>query len=128
MAARIPGRTRVLLVDDNTGMLETLADILAAGGFEVETASDGAGALERLRLSQFDIAVFDIVLPDINGVELIRRALPFNPSCRYVAITAYTESELIDEARGESVADVLFKPIEPEQLLAVLRRLTASGS
>jgi CheY-like chemotaxis protein len=115
---------RVLIVDDNIGMLETLTDIAQASGFDIDTTTDGAGTDRLMNAHHYDVAVFDIVLPDTTGVELARRARARYPDTKIVIITAYTNSELIDEARAENITEVLFKPIEPARLLEVLRRLT----
>lgn len=117
-------RPRVLIVDDNVGMLETLTDIAQASGFDIDTTTDGAGADRLMGAHHYDVAVFDIVLPDTTGVELARRARTRYPDTKLVIITAYTNSELIDEARAEKITEILFKPIEPDRLLDVLRRLT----
>ena len=120
-------KPRVLLVDDNVGMLETLSDIISTSGIDVDTAPDGARALALMEKNAYDIAVFDIVLPDIDGVDLVRRTQPRYPNTKFVIITAYTNSELTDRARAEPVSEILFKPIEPSRLIQVLRRL-ASGA
>lgn len=117
-------RPRVLIVDDNIGMLETLTDIAQASGFDIDTTIDGAGAVRLMGERHYDVAVFDIVLPDTTGVELARGCRARCPATKVVVITAYTNSELIDDARAEDVTEILFKPIEPARLLDVLRRLT----
>ncbi len=119
---RIP---RVLIVDDNAGMLETLADIVEAAGYSVDTAPDGRTALGRMAEADYDIAVFDIVLPDINGIELVRSTRPEHPKTKYVIITAYTNTDLVERVRSEPVVEILYKPLAPDRLLAALRQLTA---
>jgi len=119
---RVP---RVLIVDDNAGMLETLADIVEAAGFDVDTAPDGRTALVRMTDNRYDIAVFDIVLPDVNGIELVRTTRPEHPETKYVIITAYTNTDLVERVRAEPVVEILYKPVDPERLLDALRQLTA---
>jgi len=113
-------RPLVLIADDNPGMVETLADIVAAAGFEVDTAPDGEAALALLRSKRYDVAVFDIVMPGINGVELIRRCRAEKLAPRFIAITAYTGSEYVNEARAEGAEAVLAKPLDPALLITAL--------
>ncbi len=116
---------RVLIVDDNAGMLETMADIVAADGFDVDVAPDGRTALARMADNRYDIAVFDIVLPDINGIELVRQTRPEHPETKYVIITAYTNTDHVERVRAEPVVEILYKPVDPVRLLDALRQLTA---
>jgi DNA-binding response OmpR family regulator len=113
----------VLIIDDNPGMLETLADIVNAAGYDVDTVLDGKSALQQLRTVKYDIGVFDIVLPDINGVDLIRTCREQSLLSRFVVITAYHGSELFDESKLEGAATVLPKPLDPGMLVAEIRRL-----
>jgi DNA-binding NarL/FixJ family response regulator len=106
-------------------MLETLADIVEAAGFMVDTAPDGRTALARMTENRYDVAAFDIVLPDINGIELIRQTRPEHPETKYVIITAYTNTELVERVQAEPVVEIMYKPVDPERLLAALRQLTA---
>jgi two-component system capsular synthesis sensor histidine kinase RcsC len=116
---------RILIVDDNSGMLETLSDIITASGMQVDTAGDGAAALALCARESYAAAVIDVVLPDTNGAELVRRMRKDHPATRFVLITAYTDSESLDYARTEPVDAILHKPLEPERLLSTLRRLVA---
>jgi DNA-binding NtrC family response regulator len=119
-------RPHVLLVDDNVGMVETLSDIIEAAGMAVDTAGDAASAERLLAERCYDVAVLDIVLPDIDGVALMKRCRALCPGTKLVIITAYTNSELIDVARRDKVDDILYKPLEPERLLGSLRRLAGA--
>ena len=116
--------THVLLVDDNLGMLETLSDILTSYGFEVSTAIDGQEALGKFKQREFTVAVIDIILPGINGVELIRQLRPAHPDSHFIVITAYTDSELTRQARDEEVAAIMYKPVDPHQLVTKVKELS----
>jgi DNA-binding response OmpR family regulator len=121
----VNGDPRILLVDDNFAMLETLSDILRASGFAVDTAGDGAGATRLMRANRYDAAVIDILLPDANGVELAKRFQVEYPQTGVAVITAYTESLHVTEARAAGIKEILMKPLDPDALLAALRRLTS---
>lgn len=118
----------LLLVDDNNGMLETLADILAVGGFEVATALDAEHALSALEAREaqarpFAVAVIDLVLPGMNGVELVRRLKARYAELKLIAITAYSDTELARQARAEGVDTMLYKPLDPDELVTAAGRL-----
>lgn len=118
------GRPRILIVDDNPGMLETLADIVVAAGFDVDTAPDGPAALKMLRSVGYAVAIVDIVLPGMSGIDLVKRCHEESLISKFVMISAYTGSELCGEAKVQGVAGVLSKPLDPGQLVGLLRRLT----
>uniref|UniRef100_A0A7C4GGM3 Response regulator n=1 Tax=candidate division WOR-3 bacterium TaxID=2052148 RepID=A0A7C4GGM3_UNCW3 len=117
-------RPRVLLVDDNPGLLETLSDILAAAGFDVTPCQSCAEAREHIQTDGWDAVVLDIVLPEGNGIELLRLGLKTIPDTRFVLITAYTDSTLVDDARAAGAKHILHKPLDPERLLNILREIT----
>ena len=81
---------KILVVDDQAGMRETLIDILEEVGYEVEAAVDGYGAIEKAEEQFFDIILIDIIMPGINGVEAIReikktnKKWDFSPTCPHL--------------------------------------------
>lgn len=114
---------RVLLVDDNPGLLETLSDIISASGYEVTACPSCAEAKELIRAGGWDAVILDIVLPEGNGIELLRLGLKTIPASRFILITAYTDSTLIDDAHAAGAKHVLHKPVEPERILNLLREI-----
>ena len=117
----------ILLIDDNPGMLETLSDILTSCGFEVDTALDGSQALQKFEAQSYSVAVVDIILPGMNGVELIRKLKPEHPDTSFIVITAYTDSELTRQAREEQATAILYKPVDPHQLVTLVKKLTGQN-
>ncbi len=115
--------SRVLLVDDNLGMLETLSDILESHGLKVDTATNGQEATQKFQVQSYDVAVVDIVLPGISGLELIRKLRPDHPDTRFIVITAYTDTKLAREAHEENVVGVLYKPLDPDKLVTMVKGL-----
>lgn len=116
---------RVLVVDDDSGMAATLADILAATGYEVETASSGIVALEKVRLHPPDCVLMDIRMPELDGVETFRRLKMLAPESFVIFMTAYSESKLVAEARAEGAVEVLPKPLDLEHLLRLIPETAA---
>jgi CheY-like chemotaxis protein len=115
---------RVLVVDDNPGMLETLADILRDAGMVVDCAADAPEAFCAMTGQRYDVAVVDMVLPGLSGLEVIKRLRRECPATRIIALTAYTDGTLAGEARAEGADHIVFKPADPLQIIALVRELT----
>ncbi len=112
---------RVLLIEDNQGILETMSDILADEGAKVDNASTAEQARALLGSRRYDVALVDIVLPDGDGVELIRQFRPRLPDTRFIVITAYAHGAAAQAARRENLAQVLHKPVNPAELVKLLQ-------
>ena len=110
----------ILVVDDDTGMLRTLHYILSEKGYQVETATDGAGAIANLKAKHFDVVLTDIKMPGMNGVELMREAKRLSPHTVTVMMTAYTRDELVQEAMREGAMAVLPKPLDLDQVVSFI--------
>ena len=116
-------KTKVLLVEDNAALLETLADILRSTGMEVDKALDAPAAFGLLKEGQYDIAVVDMVLPGPSGVEVILKLKASSPKTRVIVCTAYYESALLAEAQAIGIDRVVHKPADPAALIALIRDL-----
>jgi DNA-binding response OmpR family regulator len=114
---------KVLLADDDPGMLETLSDVLTQAEFEVVTAKDGQEAMAALSTDRFDAIILDVVMPGLNGIEVIDETRKTDPAAKFVIITAYSDSELVDEARSRGVDRIFFKPIDIDALLNSLEEI-----
>jgi DNA-binding NtrC family response regulator len=115
----------ILVVDDNLDLLETFAMILKRRGFCVETAENGADAVEKFREHAFDITLMDIVMPEMNGVDAFRKIKELEPGAPVILMTAYSDEDLIETARTEGVNQIINKPIRIDQLIDLITR-TAS--
>lgn len=116
----------ILVVDDNQDLLETFAMILKRRGFCVETAENGASAVDKFREQTFDVTLMDIVMPEMNGVEAFRKIKEMEPGAPVILMTAYSDEDLIETARTEGVNHIINKPIRIDQLIDLITR-TASG-
>lgn len=116
---------RVLIVDDEKIKRVTLADDLAAHGYEVETAADGEEALERLRARHFDVVVADVKMPRVDGLELLRYIKQGEqaPATDVIMMTAYGSIQLAVESMKLGAYDFITKPFRNEDLFPVLARL-----
>lgn len=120
----------VLIVDDYDDALTVWTTLLQAEGFEVLTAANGPDALAAALESVPQVAVLDLALPGMSGVEVARavRASGVARLLPLVALTGYSEPSQLQQARDAGFDVVLTKPCEPSMLLAEIRRLIASSS
>jgi len=118
--------TSVLVVDDNEDLLETLSLILKRRGFSVDTAENGASAVDKFKEQHFDVTLMDIVMPEMNGVEAFRQIREICPGATVIMMTAYSEEELIQMAREEGAHRVIHKPIRIDQLIELIKEAAVS--
>ena len=117
----------VMVVDDNLSQRRTTAMILERVGYDVATAEDGFRALELASQRPFDAVLMDIRMPTMNGVETFRRLKKIIPDATVIMMTAYTVEDLVQEALAEGACEVLYKPLDIDLLLSVLRQAHQIG-
>jgi CheY-like chemotaxis protein len=120
---------RVLVVDDEDILRETVRDVLTGYGCRVNTASDGASAIELISQQAFDLVLSDIKMPHKNGYEVFAAAKEANPDTPVILTTGfgYDPNHTIIRARREGLAAVLFKPFKVDQLLDEIRTALKAG-
>jgi two-component system, OmpR family, phosphate regulon sensor histidine kinase PhoR len=115
-------RTRILVVDDEFGMREGCRKVLAAEGFEVETAEDGAAGLEVFTTrGNFAAALIDMKMPRMSGLELIEQIRRVDEDIVLLVITAYATIETAVEATKQGAYGYIPKPFTPDELLLSVR-------
>jgi len=119
----MPERLRILVVDDDAGTAETLGDILEAKGYEVEIASGGLQALALVQERQHDVIFLDIKMPQMNGVEVLRRVKLMRPGTVVIMMTAYALPELMAEAERLGALAILAKPLPLDRIIQFLEEL-----
>jgi len=116
-------RGRVLIVDDEEVIVSTLQEFLAGEGFEVACAGDAPTALRLTETFEPDLALCDVQLPGLDGLDLLDRLLRIRPDTLVVMITAYATVENAVAAFHRGAHDYLIKPVIFDELLAKLDRL-----
>jgi CheY-like chemotaxis protein len=114
----------VLVVDDESGMRETLVDILVAAGYTVTPAPDGAAALAMAQAQAFDVIVMDIRMPVMTGVEVL--SVLAHPPPQVVLMTAYALQDQLEQARDNNVFAIMQKPFQIPYLLRVVAEAAAA--
>ncbi len=120
------GSTRILIVDDELIMRESLAGWLERDGHHVEKAPSGEDALEILKESRFDILLVDIKMEGMSGLELLRRVKENDPDVAVVMITAYGSIPSSIEAMKHGAQDYLLKPFDPNELGVLIEKIIES--
>lgn len=113
---------RILVVDDEASIRDVISEFLQGSGFEVEAVSDGVAALERLRESLFDVALIDLEMPRMKGLELLERIRGKSGSMIPIMMTGYGTVETAIEALRNGAFDYLLKPFKLEEIVVLIRR------
>jgi DNA-binding response OmpR family regulator len=117
----------ILLVDDEPAITDNLAPLLRRAGFEVVVEHDGEAALKRLRTDPADLVVLDVLLPGIDGREVLRRARQDHRQMPIILLTRVGESGERAMALEEGADDYLNKPFDPHELVARIRAVLRRG-
>ena len=110
-------KVSVLIVDDDRGMTESLADILGDRGYEVAVAWDGLRAIKMMGKKTYDVALIDIKMPGINGVETFKKIKRISPLTRVTMMTAYSVEDLVNEALKEGAYEIFYKPLDIDRII-----------
>jgi two-component system chemotaxis response regulator CheY len=119
---------RVLLIDDDPACRRAARMMLERSGFEVAEAADGADGLKAFRQGGADVVLCDLFMPDVDGLEVIRRLREEAPAARVVAVSGGGNSgdaDLLDVARLLGAAGTLHKPFRREELACAVREAAA---
>ena len=113
---------RLLIVDDEPHVRLPIAEVLRQHGYLVEEAASGPEALTKLANQPIDLMVLDLVMPGMNGVEVIRRARQTWPDLAIIVLTAHASVESAIVAVKADVADYMLKPCNPNDLTVAIER------
>ncbi|MHA1401719.1 MAG: response regulator [Candidatus Heimdallarchaeaceae archaeon] len=105
----------ILLVEDNDEVREMTKILLERSGYKTETASNGKEALRIYKQGLFDLVITDIIMPEMDGNELIEEIKKFDPNCKFLAMTGYSDVEISSDVK------ILHKPIKRNTLLQVIK-------
>ncbi|MBW1685703.1 MAG: sigma-54-dependent Fis family transcriptional regulator, partial [Deltaproteobacteria bacterium] len=111
----------VLVVDDKSNMVRLMAKVLRADA-RVRTANRGAEALRILENESVDVVLSDLRMPDMDGIEVLKRCKQLRPEAEFILMTAYASVTTAIEALRLGAYDYLTKPFEPEAARAVVLR------
>lgn len=113
---------RVMLVDDDPYVLESVAMLLSVSGFEVHPFSNGAEALELLRQSPPDVVLTDVNMPQMSGIELLEKIHDLDRDIPVILMTAYAELEMAVSAIKKGAFDFIIKPFKTPYLIYAVEK------
>ncbi|MFN0218411.1 MAG: response regulator [Hyphomicrobium sp.] len=112
------GATTVLVLDDNIDVAQGVADILELSGYDVTMVHDGPSAVSAYCNGRFNIGLFDVRMPGMNGVEAFIEIKRQRPLANVLLMSGYADDELIATALNNGALGILSKPFEPDDMLA----------
>ena len=118
--------TRILLAEDDNDMRRFLAKALEKAGHDVVSFGEGRSAYERLRDEPFDLLLTDIVMPEMDGIELARKAADLDPDLKIMFITGFAAVALNPANNAPKDAKILSKPFHLKDLVQEVERLLAA--
>ncbi len=118
--------TKILIVDDELIMRESLGDWLEQDGYHVEKACSGSEALDLLKNARFDILLLDIKMEGMSGLEVLKQVKESDPDTAIVMITAYASVSTAIEAMKNGACDYLLKPFDPGELSLLIEKIIDS--
>jgi two-component system cell cycle response regulator CpdR len=117
---------KILLAEDDTDMRRFLVKALQNAGFQVVSYDNGMSAYQRLREEPFEMLLTDIVMPEMDGIELARRASELDPDIKIMFITGFAAVALNADSQAPKHAKVLSKPVHLRDLVNEVQKLLAA--
>jgi|YNPBryulayer2012_1023412.scaffolds.fasta_scaffold07583_2 DNA-binding NtrC family response regulator len=114
---------RILVVDDDRAILEDISEALVPGGYEVVAEENPLVALEKLDEGEFDVVITDIRMPEMNGIELLKRVREKKAALPVIVMTAYGDVETAIACVNNHAYGFLAKPLDFSDLLAMIQQI-----
>ncbi|MEM2259946.1 MAG: response regulator [Candidatus Methanomethylicaceae archaeon] len=114
---------RILVIDDDPDIREGISEILRNSGYEVDAVETATEAIKKSEENVYHIAFIDIVLPDMNGIEVLKKLKDRIPKTRKVIITGYATLENAVEALNLGANAYLIKPVKPEDIIKITEKM-----
>jgi two-component system chemotaxis response regulator CheY len=117
-------KARVLVVDDAIFMRRMISDILKASGMEVAgEAENGSDAVEKYNELKPDLVTMDIIMPEMNGIEAVKKITSRDPKAKIVMCSALGQQALVQDALAAGAEDFLIKPFNPSRVIEVIAKV-----
>jgi len=113
---------KILVVDDDEQLREDVVEMLERDGYEVTDAGTGEEALEKLKKESVDIILTDLMMPGIDGMEVLRQSKKLKPAVRVIMVTGFGTIENAVEAMREGASDYISKPFKIGEVQATVKR------
>lgn len=118
----MPNAIKVLLIDDEVGFVDVLCKRLSKRGMAVTPAYSGTEAIQTLRKQDFDVAVLDLKLEDMDGIEILRIFKKLVPAMPVIMLTGHGSEQAAQEGMASGAFDYLTKPSDLKDLVHIIRQ------
>jgi DNA-binding NtrC family response regulator len=115
----------ILVIEDDTKMREGLVEILKDKGYNVESAENGRRGLEKIKEKDFDVALTDLIMPSMGGMEVLREIKRMKPKTSVIIITAFGTIENAVEALKAGASDYITKPFKIDEVQTKIGKVIA---
>ncbi|MCB9044593.1 MAG: sigma-54-dependent Fis family transcriptional regulator [Chitinophagales bacterium] len=119
---------KILVIDDERAIRNTLKDILSFEGFEIDEAADGAEGLEKIKANDYNCILCDVKMPKMDGIELLEKTKEVKPDVPFVVISGHGNIESAVDAVKKGAFDFISKPPDLNRLLITIRNAMDKGS
>lgn len=116
-APRLPGKQRILVIDDEVDIREALDALLSSVGYVVSTAESGVAAVERAEREPFDLAITDLRMPGLSGVDTVVALRRIKPGLAVIVVSGYVSDESALRCCEEGATRIVSKPFDLDDLL-----------
>ncbi|MDJ0763852.1 MAG: response regulator [Myxococcota bacterium] len=113
---------RILIVDDEMALVETMVERLAIRGIEAQGFSTGREAVEAIANQPFDVVLLDVKMPEMSGLQVLRKIRDINPKQKVILLTGHGSRDDADEGIRLGALDYLMKPVNIEDLIGILKQ------
>ena len=117
---------KIILAEDDSDMRRFLVKALQSAGYDVISFDNGLSAYQRLREEPFELLLTDIVMPEMDGIELARRASELDPDIKIMFITGFAAVALNPDTAAPKAAKVLSKPVHLRELVSEVGKMLAA--
>lgn len=114
---------KILIVDDEISLCKVIEGFLSRKNYIVEIAFNAKDALKKIEAQKFDLIISDIVMPDMDGISLMKRVIPDCPDISFIIMTAYSEDYAYTDIINSGASDYVTKPFEMRELWARIERI-----
>jgi two-component system chemotaxis response regulator CheY len=113
----------ILIVDDAAFMRMRCAKLLKDNGFDVIEAGNGVEAVQKYTEARPDAVLLDVTMPEMDGLEALRRIKSIDPNARVAMVTAMGQQAIVMEALKAGARDFVLKPFQPDRILGAVRKI-----
>jgi DNA-binding NtrC family response regulator len=121
------GRIKLLLVDDEEGYVNVLSNRMAKRNIDVTKALSGTAGIQALRKQDFDVAVLDLKMEDMDGIEVLKVFKKMAPALPVIMLTGHGSEQAAREGMESGAFDYLIKPCDLEELVEKIREAVKAG-